>query len=292
MPMSVAAPKSTGFHVKRLVGPARSVVTDAAGNWLATFTDGASTVTLVGPSRTFHEQSAGAPVITSVWVRLLPTPFAGHIPERWLSAALGDASPDLLHIAMQYTKQAQPLYDAYGLKIAGDANYGPLKDGRTRQEGSDFNDYLGIAWQYSDQLDEPEAEQFGSLDCSGFMRMVWGYRGGIPLTLRPNGIALPRRSFEMLESAPGVVIIRNTGMRPTNLSRLAPGDLLFFDASSDDAERIDHVGMYLGPDTTGAHRFISSRKTINGPTMGDKGGRSILDGTGTYAKSFRAARRL
>lgn len=280
------------FNITRLDHPARSVVTDEAGSWLATFTDGASTVTLVGPTRTFHEKDAGAPVVTSVWVRLLPTPFGGDVPERWLATVLADSSPDLLQIAMQYIQQAPPIYDANGMKIAGDANYGPLERGKARQEGSDFNDYLGIAWTYRDERDEPEPDQLGSLDCSGFIRMVWGYRGGLPLALRPNGIALPRRSFEMLESAPGVVLIPDTGKRPTDLSRLAPGDLLFFDASSDDSERIDHVGMYLGRDTAGAHRFISSRKTINGPTLSDYGGRSTLDGTGTYAKSLRAARRL
>jgi hypothetical protein len=50
--------------------------------------------------------------------------------------------------------------------------------------------------------------------------------------------------------------------------------------------------MYLGIDSGGHHRFISSRKTANGPTLGDTGGRSILDGTGFYAVAFRSARRL
>jgi hypothetical protein len=34
------------------------------------------------------------------------------------------------------------------------------------------------------------------------------------------------------------------------------------------------------PDEGGHHRFISSRKTHNGPILGDVGGRSILDDTG------------
>jgi len=50
--------------------------------------------------------------------------------------------------------------------------------------------------------------------------------------------------------------------------------------------------MYLGVDSGGHHRFVSSRKTANGPTLGDLGGKSLLDGTGHYAVSFRAARRL
>ncbi len=38
------------------------------------------------------------------------------------------------------------------------------------------------------------------------------------------------------------------------------------------------------------HRFISSRKSINGSTMSDFKGKSVLEGTGAH--SFRAVRRL
>jgi hypothetical protein len=67
---------------------------------------------------------------------------------------------------------------------------------------------------------------------------------------------------------------------------------VFSDASTDDGTAIDHVGLYLGKDSAGNYRFISSRKTVNGPTMGDVGGKSVLNGTGLYAKTFVAARRL
>jgi cell wall-associated NlpC family hydrolase len=73
---------------------------------------------------------------------------------------------------------------------------------------------------------------------------------------------------------------------------LSPGDLVFFDAATNDGTQIDHVGMYLGTDEGGNYRFVSSRKSINGPTMGDYSGKSILNGSGLYATSFRAARRL
>jgi hypothetical protein len=73
---------------------------------------------------------------------------------------------------------------------------------------------------------------------------------------------------------------------------MLPGDLVFHDASTNDGADIDHVGIYLGKDDRGGHRFISSRKTANGPTMGDAGGVSLLNGNGLYAKSFVAARRL
>jgi cell wall-associated NlpC family hydrolase len=75
-------------------------------------------------------------------------------------------------------------------------------------------------------------------------------------------------------------VIQNMNARVGDLSLLAVGDLLFFDRDTEDGPRLDHVGMYLGPDAGGTNRFISSRKTHNGPTLGDVGGRSILDGTG------------
>ena len=112
------------------------------------------------------------------------------------------------------------------------------------------------------------------------------------MTLTPRVTAIPRRAFEMYDIAPGVVTIRNSGVQSTAYNRLSPGDLVFFDASDDDGTQIDHVGRYLGLDSAGRHRFISSRKTVNGPTLGDTGGKSVLDGTGFYATSFRGARRL
>ena len=54
-----------------------------------------------------------------------------------------------------------------------------------------------------------------------------------------------------------------------DFSSVRIGDLLFFDADPDDGTRIDHVGMYLGLDAGNHHRFISSRKGANGPTLGD-----------------------
>jgi hypothetical protein len=55
---------------------------------------------------------------------------------------------------------------------------------------------------------------------------------------------------------------------------------------------MDHSAIYLGPDTEGHKVFVSSRKEQNGPTIGDKGGVSRLDGNGFYAGLFRSAKRL
>ena len=262
------------------------------GRLIATFTDGARTVTLAGPTRTFDEDSASHPVTTGTWVRLLDRPFAGRVDWAWLARARADTSPDVLATGMQYVAGAPIRTDSTGLRIAGDASYGPLLADGTREEGSDFNDYLGVAWDYGSTQDPAESRQRWSLDCSGFVRMVYGYRLGLPLSQQPVPGALPRRARDLAASAPGVVTVPNAGAQVTTFKSLAPGDLVFFDAAADDGTAIDHVGIYLGRDGGGHDRFISSRKTPDGPTLGDVGARSVLDGTEYYARSFRAVRRL
>lgn len=284
---------SAAVRLTRHADPPRTAVRDAAGNWVATFTDRAYTVTLAGPRRVFSERSAAHPVVSTTWVRVLPEPFSGVVDRGWLARAREDESPDVLAVALQYIEGAPVIRDARGRKIAGDAAYGPEGDGGALREGSDFNDYLGIGWAFDGKRRPPRRDRLASLDCSGFVRMVFGYRGGLPLARRGvDGKALPRRSYELLASAPGVVTIPNRGVQIRDFSRLAPGDLVFFDADPGDGARIDHVGIYLGVDAGGRHRFVSSRKGINGPTLGDYRGASLLDGAGLYARAFRASRRL
>lgn len=278
-----------GYQTKRYRYPPRTAVYDASGNWVATFTDDARTVRLEGPARTLRERTA-VDIRNTHWVRVLPQPFTGTVDVAWLDAARADTSNDVIARSLQYIEGANDLTsETTGLVYAGDADYGPLVDG-ARQEGADFNDYLGIDWTYPDgQRDTNEDGQFGSLDCSGFMRMVWGYRHKVPLTGREdgNGTALPRRAVQIAATGPGVLTLDSP-----DVEGLYVGDLVFFDAATDDGSDIDHVGMYLGTDIDGHPRFISSRKSNNGPTFGDYGGKSTLDGTGLYARTFRAARRL
>ncbi|MGY1681028.1 NlpC/P60 family protein [Geodermatophilus sp. SYSU D01176] len=287
-----SVPGTTGqLREERFSAPDRVVVKDGAGP-VATFTVGSRSVTLRGPQRTFAESTTSATVTTTTWVRLLDQPFAGAVDYAWLAARIGDTTPDVLEVARQYTTGAPDLRDGTGLRIAGDASYGPLQADGTRAEGSDFNDYLGTPWSYGSRVDQPETDQHGAVDCSGYVRMVFGYRSGIPMVLEPDGMALPRRAVQMDASAPGVMVLPNTGTRPSGLGALQPGDLVFFDASTDDDTLTDHVGIYLGLDSAKAPRFLSSRKGADGPTMGDVRGRSTLSGSGLYATSFRSARRL
>ncbi len=284
---------ATTWQYRELRNPARVQVLDGGAQPVATFTRNARTVTLRGASRVFSEASTTTTqVVSTTWVRLLPSRFDGTVDRAWLTAALADTSPDVLAVAMEYVTGAPVVRDGAGLLVSSDADYGPVQADGTREEGSDFNDYLGIRWSYDTRTDLPETDQAGALDCSGFVRMVLGHRLGVPLGLETDGVRLPRRAVQMLQSAPGLVTIPDTGVRPSSTSRLAPGDLLFFDGSRDDGTAVDHVGIYLGPDTTGAPRFVSSRKTVNGPTMGDVGGRSVISGSGYYADAWRAARRL
>ncbi|MDP9461567.1 MAG: C40 family peptidase [Actinomycetota bacterium] len=280
-----------GVREERFFDPNPVVVRDALGV-VATFTTGARTATLRGPRRTFAESTTTATVATDTWVRLLDQPFTGTVDYAWLAQRLEDRAPDVLATAAQYITAAATLLDPNGRRYAGDAAYGLLRADGTRAEGSDFNDYLGASWTYGTYVDRPEADQYGSMDCSGYVRSVFGYRLGMPLSLRSDGVRLPRRAVQMLDSAPGVVVVPDTGGRPSSLSTLLPGDLVFFDASTDDGTLVDHVGIYLGTDSAKAARFLSSRKTPDGSTLGDLGGRSTLTGTGLYARSFRAVRRL
>jgi len=271
------------------------VVERPCGVPFAVVTEGARTVALRGPRRRFEE--VGAPAVEhDIWIRALPVPYAGDRAAltAWLELAAADPRPDVLAVAMQYISGAPAIHDS-GRQIAGDADYGPLDADGQRIEGADFNDYLGVPWTYGDGVtDRPEEAQLNALDCSGYIRMIWGYRGTVPLArgATTGSEALGRRAVQMDGGQLGVVILPNTGAPPAALADLAVGDLVFFDADPVDGPAVDHVGMFLGRDRAGHSRFISSRKGANGPTLGDVRGASILEGGGLYARALRSARRL
>jgi cell wall-associated NlpC family hydrolase len=279
------------LRLTRTADPARTIVEDADGAWVATFTDGAATVALAGPERTLDEPTATHAVTTDAWVRLLPAPFDGEIDVAWFEAALLDDGPDVFEIATEYLSGAPEVYDDEGVLIAGDADYGPLQPDGSRPVGSDWHDFRGVDAVYDGKVDPADPEEYQALDCSGYTRTIFGARLGMSLSLRPDGgTSLPRRSFEQAAEAPGVVPIDDGAVDP---DRLQAGDLVFFDSPADDDDRIDHVGVYLGVDDGGHHRFVHSRRSANGPTLGgDEHGPSILDGDGYFARGFVSTRRL
>ncbi|MBY8851981.1 hypothetical protein K7G98_28340, partial [Saccharothrix sp. MB29] len=189
---------------ERLDAPARTVVRDDAGGVVAVFTDGARTAQLVGPRRSFSEPKAtSATVNTSSWVRLLPQSWrAGAEDEDWFAdwfgRARGDTGPDVLAVATDYLIDTPDETDADGVRFRGDASFGPVKpSGAGRQEQSDFYDYLGLPWDFVDGTRaQPERDRYGAVDCSGYVRLVFGYRLGMPLLgVNTPGPGIPRRAY-------------------------------------------------------------------------------------------------
>jgi cell wall-associated NlpC family hydrolase len=286
----------------RAEGPARTLVHDKGGNLLATFTDGSRTVDVAGTKRTFREPKfTKATVTLDVWVRLAPQEWhAGAEKDAWvkdwLTKELTDTSLDALGIAFQYVDGAPDLYDNNGVRYAGDAQFGPYSstDADGRAENNDFYDYLGTTYSFPDGASvKPKKDRYGDIDCSGFLRLVYGYRLGYPLrNTNTAGDGLPRRAFAMSQFGPGVEVTRDEGGAARNFAALQPGDLLFFNLDPSDGPQADHSGIFLGVDEAGHYRFISSRTLANGPTMGDTKYAAILDGDGHFAMGFRNARRL
>ena len=284
----------------RLDNPGRSVVRDNTGTVVATLTDGARTANLAGPERTFADPDfTTATVTTSAWVRLLPEPWTPGAERQpwfrpWLDQQFQSQEPDVLAVATQYLRGQPDATDAQGVRYRGDAAFGPPSETSetTREERSDFYDYLGLTWTFADGDQEiPDPLRYGNADCSGFLRLVYGYRMGIPLrNTNTPGPGLPRRAFAIAQYAPGVSVIPDHARPVADYSRLLPGDLVFFNLDAD--PRIDHSAIYLGVDDSAHHRFLSSRGRANGPTLGDLGGTSLLDDGGHYSRAFRTAKRL
>ena len=135
-------------YLRRHANPDRIEVRDSKRKWLATFTQGAYSVSLTGPRRTFAEPAATNAVTHSLWVRSLPAPFDGKPNTTWLAHALQANTkkiPDALAIAMQYIAKSPALFDG-DFADRGRCLLRTLIDG-AREEGSDFNDYLGIPWR-------------------------------------------------------------------------------------------------------------------------------------------------
>lgn len=247
---------------------------------------------------------ANPPVVThDKWIRVLDEPYDGEWTpaiEAQIRHWAQDNSPDVLAYAMNFGAHAPPVTDAtLGYQVYGTAGYGPLQPDGTRYEFSDFNDYWGVDWDFpsGEHRDFPHfaIDETLNLDCSGFVRMLYGHLLGLPLTFDEDfdGLNIPRRSRDMGPDGPGIIVAEAVG-EPPELFMLQIGDVVFFDADSGDAVtgQIDHDGIYIGADESGDLRFISSRKVCDGPTFANLGGVSLLNGAGTYPESLRIIRRF
>jgi cell wall-associated NlpC family hydrolase len=291
------------YSVVELDHPARTQIRRRADQTVvATLTVGARTAVLTGPERRFEEPSTTAAVIDSTsWVRLLPRPWRqGDDTEdwfvRWLHDQVGATGPpDVLAASMQYLEGEPDRRDKRGVRYAGDAGFGYVHS-RDERDGADFYDYLEIPWDFPDAgIKRPAKRWRGELDCSGFIRLVYGYRFGVRLlnqTATTTVDGLPRTAASMAVYARSVVVAagRNPSRPPTDLSAVQPGDLVFF-ALHDDPALITHSGIYLGADTDGRMRFISSRGTVDGPTFGDVRGDGVID-SGYFGDRLRRVIRL
>ncbi|MPY58983.1 NlpC/P60 family protein [Streptomyces spongiae] len=247
---------------------------------------------------------AKPPVVAhETWVRVLPEPFDGgwtDAMEQRIRGWAADTSPDALTYGAMFLPGGTPVRSSVlgGAQVLGEAGYGPRKADGTRREGADFHEYMGLEWTFPNGEKMPYAgDQWErNLDCSGLVRMVYGHHMGLPLVYDRDhdGVNLPRLSKDLATSGPGVVVARGTTTAPS-LEGLRVGDIVCFDATDDATEEdgvIDHVGIYVGKDEEGDPRFLSSRKTPNGPTIADLGGPSTLNGTGLYARTLRVIRRF
>ncbi|MFE9920156.1 NlpC/P60 family protein [Streptomyces sp. NPDC005774] len=265
---------------------------------------------LVSRFRVTEGTWAEPPTVThGDWVRVLPEPFDGNWTpelESTIRAWSGSTAPDVLAYAAMFLPGAPAVISgsgpAAGKKVLGAAKYGYSNERGHRVEGADFHEYMDTGWTFPDGTyrgpdSDEDSDQRNSLDCSGYTRMVYGYHMGVPMAARADtsGTRIPRISRDMADHTPGVRIARTDGTNPPAAAQLQPGDLVLFNADSGDdgpTATADHVGIHLGTDTDGKRRFLSSRKTIDGPTMSDLGGASHLDGTGTYARTLHTVHRI
>lgn len=298
-PSAVVAEAAARFRFSVATDPKRTLIHDQAGRLLATLTHGARTVALPGPVRAFTEPATTtARINSSTWVRIGPTAWDADAPldtawASWLFANIGSAEDDILAIALQYL-HGSPVRRTAGVAVAGDAGFGYINND-TLRDGADFFDYLRIPWTFPDGERRRPSQRFDrDLDCSGYLRLVYGYRGGIALH-RGNGIVdgLPRSAWAMADHAPAVTVAstRRPDQVPEDLSRLQPGDAVFFALHDEIPAVITHSGIYLGRDTTGGMRFVSSRGTADGPTFGDIAGDGVID-SGYFGDRLRRAIRF
>ena len=156
-----AVPPVGQLQYQRVDAPASTIARTPSGEVVATMTDGARTVALLGPERTFADPDyTAATVTTTTWIRLMPQEWTSGSERQpwfqpWLEDTLGDTSPDMFAVALQYLRGQPADTDRAGVTYRGDAGFGPeATDAGARQENSDFYDYLGVPWTFANGKQE------------------------------------------------------------------------------------------------------------------------------------------
>jgi cell wall-associated NlpC family hydrolase len=275
------------------------VIAKIGSTEVARFTEGAYTVSVRGyANRSFattDTDGVAVNVTHTIYVRTLSAPFSSSMSDEdktaWLRAAREAncaGNKDILAITNQYTENAPEVWVS-GARLMGDADY---------VSGCDFHDYLCTSWtppdgstrltdlscQASGACPDPSVSlNVGSMDCSGFVRMVFGHRNNFeaqlpaytasiglsafryPLSTSQAPTHLPRSSRNQYRYGPGIKVVPfRVASAPTQaeINALQPGDLVFFNLDdtsaaccepetpdSDDTccdDGITHVGIYMG----------------------------------------------
>lgn len=273
----------------------------SAGEIVAIAAQGARTVHFRARSpRTFTEPGSNVVVTTQWWVRIGPSPWSADAatdPDyvSWFLGHIDDTGPDVLTVAAEYLRGAPEKTDSAGRTYAGDAGFGIERGDQT--DGADFNEYMGVPWTFpSGRTVEAKPSWKGRLDCSGYVRIVYGYRGGLTLHYGPveAGVeGLPRTAHSIAYDAAQATIAEGpTRARPPKRThRALPGDLAFF-ALRDNPARVSHSGILLGYDQDGRMRFVSSRDSTDGPSFANSSGTPSALDAGFWARSLRRISRL
>lgn len=237
-----------------LLDPYESVFVADEDGWLATFTSGARSVLLRRTDDPPALATSGLATFTPPGrLLLLPEPFDGTVDEVLLDEMVNTPAMDLYD--RLYALANDNITMVNGVQV-----YGPNAYDAT----ADFNDYLGITFDG----DAPDMAKTGKLSPQGLTRLIYGPAGlGLPLAEIPVDLV----SQYTESTAPGVSVIDTETYMPSGhmIAALQMGDILGF--SSGGTHATHHIGIYLGPDSLGARRFISMRA--------DKDGVSAQNGT-------------
>ncbi len=227
--------------------PARTIARTPSGEVVATMTDGARTVALLGPERTFADPDFTAATVTTTDLGPAhaagmdlrqPSGNPGSSPGS--TTALGDTSPDLFALAQQYLRGQPADTDA------GRRDLPRRRRLRTRsrrrcqhaQENSDFYDYLGVPWTFADgkhETPDPRATATSTApaSCGSCSDTAWATRSATPT----SPARAPRRAYAIAAVGPGTVVIPDRGATARDYTALQPGDLVFFNLDAAPADR-------------------------------------------------------